>query len=465
MVPLAAVLQMLHMALLTRAVMPLKDAVEKAPKHHHWRKEMAQRRKMDTGPEKQQPSLFGNLPRPNIGRGPVFINFRPYMKNFYDVDIATNRFTADLVLTFQWADEAAVEALIPPGVKQLTIPLARARELLWLPDVVVSNRAGTQQLISSSVMVTSEGKVTKVDRVVATVLVAFVRDTYPFDSQELYVNVASSAYMAHDLKMVPMEVPNISNLSTGGNSSSVALDLGNISEGGLSGLTNASLTAFLEDPRALFAKLEIFKDAEYALSDTYVTTYDDSDSSLHKSRGRLTVKVKRRLLGFMLTSYLPVVLLQIVALGCFYFPVTGTFAMPRAVTVLVSQIAAILFAVSLREEMPPGNVLTWVDTFNAVVQAQLLAFMCLNLGCLHAAHNLKATDAAFRMNEDCKLVVVPLCLIINILMFLPPVTHMPVPWHAGIMALVLVLSYGAVIARVFAQMPRTYKTHDHQSSP
>lgn len=417
--------------------------------------------------EIQKSVASSTLLRPNFGEGPVFIKFHPYVKNLYAIDAGKSQFMADLVLTFQWKDPA-VESVLPNGVKQLTIPLERARDTIWLPDMVVSNRVGSQQLISSSVMVDDQGLVQKVDRVVATLLVPFAMDAYPFDTQDLYVNVASSAYMSHDLKMLPMEAPNVSNLSLALNVSNTLTSYGNAHNASNSEapwLTNATLAAYLQDPRALYVKLESFHNREYSLKEIKVTTYDDADSSLHKSRGRILMKVTHRYGGFLLSNVLPILFLQIIATGGFFFPVAGVFAMPRTTTVLATQLAAMFFGAQNGSLFPSDGMLTWVKTFNAVVQTQFFAFMGLQLSCLHAAHNLKASEAAHCMNEDCKMLVLPMCLIVNGLLFLPPLVQVPIPWHAGIMAFSVVVSYGALFTRVFTQMPKAPKLPDSAASP
>lgn len=143
------------------------------------------------------------IPRPNVGKGPDLVTFGMLAKTFYGLNVKKSRFTIDLVLTLMWEDKRTV-SLIPKGAANITLSEEEANKKIWLPEIAVTNRdVHKYQVISTAVELHRDGHVVKVQRVEVRVKDNYQLAEYPFDSQDLPVQIASSVYMDNAVKLVP----------------------------------------------------------------------------------------------------------------------------------------------------------------------------------------------------------------------------------------------------------------------
>ncbi|CAK9106587.1 Proton-gated ion channel, partial [Durusdinium trenchii] len=131
------------------------------------------------------------------------VMFGVYCRRVFDVDVLQKVWTGDLVLTISWNDPAA-KKVIPEGQDETRLSSEDARNVMWLPDIGVTNRDFKNlEVISSSVKVWKDGRVTKVERLLATMTNDFDIKAYPYDQQTLEVLVASEKMMADEMVLKP----------------------------------------------------------------------------------------------------------------------------------------------------------------------------------------------------------------------------------------------------------------------
>merc|ERR1719507_2354161 len=121
--------------------------------------------------------------RPHLGVSREVVSFAIYLKNFFGMKIPKNLFTVDIVLTLSWTDPR-VAKLVPENATDMTICPAQARKTLWLPDIVVANRAiKGKERISTAIQIHKDGTVLKTERLLLRVKQHFDVTAFPFDHQ------------------------------------------------------------------------------------------------------------------------------------------------------------------------------------------------------------------------------------------------------------------------------------------
>merc|ERR1740117_1320656 len=75
-----------------------------------------------------------------------------------------------------------------------------------MPEVIVTNRdIKKYDLISTSVIISNTGEVTKVERAAVIINQMYALEEYPFDTQKLEIKVASGKYMLNEVVLEPDE--------------------------------------------------------------------------------------------------------------------------------------------------------------------------------------------------------------------------------------------------------------------
>jgi len=277
--------------------------------------------------------------RPNLGHGPDVVEFAIYVKNFFGLQFRHNLFSLDVVLTLRWKDNRTSK-LLPSGATHATISVDEAKKNLWMPDVVVANRAiAGQEEISSALDIYRDGMVLKTQRLKLSVQQHFEVRAFPFDYQTPKIILSSATLMTSDL--ILMELP---------------------------------------DRRLHGAKKDLFTNREFQYVSEKTRVFEEVDASLHKSRGELAIKLKRDWTRYLQTTILPEVFLILISFTVFWMPRATPFAMPRVATNLISFLTLMTLSINTAEMLPPDRAgMAWIELFADSMQMQNCLILFLNV--------------------------------------------------------------------------------------
>lgn len=276
--------------------------------------------------------------RPNMGLGQTIVGFGMLAKQFYGVDFKESTAMVDLVLTLQWLDNRT-SALVPPGRNEVTLSQARAAALIWMPHVEVTNRdlEGTQ-ITSTGVTLQRSGVVEKVQRLLAKVKNSFDISAFPFDSQSLRFRIASTTFMADELKLTPL------------------------TEEGVNGVKDG-----------------IFDGQEFEFISTRTHAFEEKDGILEKSRGELVIEVRRVSEPYVKNLLVQCLLLVAIAYTVFLFPLAERFVMPRVATSVITFMSLMVLSYKTSRMLPVRGSTSWLDVFEENCQILMFTTLCLNI--------------------------------------------------------------------------------------
>jgi len=277
--------------------------------------------------------------RPNLGGRPDVVEFAIYVKNFFGLQFRHNLFSLDVVMTLHWND-TRITKLLPAGAEHATISLAEAQKNLWLPDIVVSNKAiGGEETISSAVDLYRDGKVVKTQRMKLNIQQHFDVAAFPFDYQTPKIMLASGTLMSQDLV--------------------------------LKELTDKKLSG---------SKKGLFGDREFQFVSEKMSVFEEVDASLVKSRGELEVTLRRDWKRYLQTTILPEIFLILISFTVFWMPRATPFAMPRVATNLISFLTLMTLSINTAEMLPPDRAgMAWIELFADSMQMQNCLILFLNV--------------------------------------------------------------------------------------
>jgi len=277
--------------------------------------------------------------RPNLGAQPDVVEFAIYVKNFYGLDFRHNLFSVDVVLTLQWIDPRIIK-LLPADAKRATISPEEAKENLWLPDIVVSNRAiGGEEVVSAAVDLFRDGKVVKTQRLKLSVMQHFDVAAFPFDHQTPKIQLSSATLMTEDLVLKEMDDKNLSGFKKG-----------------------------------------LFSDGEFQFVSEQIRVFEEVDANLKKSRGELAITLRRDWRRYLQTTILPEIFLILISFTVFWMPRATPFAMPRVATNLISFLTLMTLSVGTSEMLPSDRAgMAWIELFADSMQMQNCLILFLNV--------------------------------------------------------------------------------------
>jgi len=257
-------------------------------------------------------------------------------------------------------------------VNEVTLSGLEAMKSIWMPGVVVTNRdIRAYELISTSVTITKDGDVTKVERAGVTCQNLYLLEEYPFDTQTLAIKVASSKYMLNEVVLKADEDKSISGTDK-----------------------------------------EIFKGHPYDLESWKVFAVEETSGALQKSRGVLELKAKRRLEKYEQTHLTPTCLLVAVSWGVFWFPFQNPFITPRLVLGMLALLTFTNLVLQSNRELPDGAPQNYNDTLNQDIQALMFCTIVLNIFSEICKHQLDLEDVAVVINNECKIFMPLLCIVV-----------------------------------------------------
>jgi hypothetical protein len=278
--------------------------------------------------------------RPNLGGEPDVVHFAIYMKNFFGMKFNKNMFSTDVVLTLSWTDLRAAN-MVPQGTENVTMRTTQAKKRMWLPDIAVSNRAiGGQELISSAVEVSKNGKVRKTERLLLHVKQHFDVRAFPFDVQEPKIVLSSATLMARDLKLVQDSI----------------------------------------HPELAGVKPHLFEDREFKYLKDETVVFEEKDGNLVKSRGMLLITLERDWTRYLQTTILPEIFLILISFTVFWMPRAVPFAMPRVATNLISFLTLMTLSINTSRMLPQDRQgMAWIELFADSMQVLNCLILFLNV--------------------------------------------------------------------------------------
>lgn len=306
------------------------------------------------------------LLRPNAGKGPDTVKFALRVKNFYGTDLNSHTWRLDMVMTVKWNDPRVV-ALIPAGLDKLSMAWSQALKLIWMPGVVVSNRdIEKYEILAASVTIFRSGDVRRVERANARLMKKYVLSDYPFDTQQLNVNIASSKYMSDEVVLVP----------------------------------DKTAAGVEENIWGLYHK-------QAWDTGSYVT----HDGELEKSRGYLSVTVKRSLEKYSQDHLLPTFIVLIISWSVFYFPFANPFIMARLALSILALLTFTNLMVKSTKALPGAAEYNWNDLFNQQIQALMFITIVGNVSSEILMHQFFEEHLARHVNHAAKVIVPGLSII------------------------------------------------------
>eukprot|EP00930_Biecheleria_cincta_P064279 TRINITY_DN4983_c0_g1_i1.p1 TRINITY_DN4983_c0_g1~~TRINITY_DN4983_c0_g1_i1.p1 ORF type:complete len:462 (-),score=59.13 TRINITY_DN4983_c0_g1_i1:263-1648(-) len=311
--------------------------------------------------------------RPSLQRGqPDFVNFSISVKKWYGIDFAQSAFDVDAVVTLQWFDLRAAQ-LLPPNSTSTSLSTERARAQIWLPDIVFTNAAHKgYDTISSSVRIEANGTVTKVERSYLTLKQPYQTGEFPFDSQDVSIMLASSTYMNDELQLVPVT----ERLKWG-------------------------------------TQRDLFNNSVWSFVNASLTSFNDDDGMLKKSRGVLTLRLQRSPSQYMSSIFIPSVVLLVMTWTAFWLPLGPPFAMPRIAVNAFGLLCQVSVSTAANGLVPAtGKTSLMIEYIELCIELQFMATL-INVIIL-GMEQRKGGSALAAYCNDVMIKVFPFSIVLNL---------------------------------------------------
>jgi cbb3-type cytochrome oxidase subunit 3 len=265
--------------------------------------------------------------------------------------------------------------LIPVGLDKVSMGWEQAVKLIWMPGIVVTNRdIEKYEIISASVTIFRSGEVHRVERANSRIMKKFLLEDYPFDTQDLDVNIASSKYMTDEVVLVPDKTEFASGV-----------------EENIWGL--------------------------YNLNSWKTTSIESFDGDLKKSRGILNINVKRTLDKYSQDHLIPSSIVLIISWAVFYFPFANPFITARLALSVLALLTFTNLIVKSTKELPGAAPFNWNDLLNQQIQTLMFITIIVNISSEIMMHQFEREKTARSMNHEAK-VLLPGMGILNIILII-----------------------------------------------
>jgi hypothetical protein len=299
--------------------------------------------------------------RPSLQSGAVDeVEFGILLKKWYGLDVVAGTFLVDAVITARWRDRRTV-SLIPSNASSLRLSAKEAEGKVWLPDITVTNLAHSgADTISVSILLEKSGSVTQVQRALLTIQQAYEIEDFPFDSHDIQIKVASAVYMRSEVTLMAS--------------------------------TNATLMG---------APSEIFTASPWTFVNTSATSVIEKDGLLEKSRGILTIRVKRITTQYLSDVFVPTLILLILIWCSLWFPLDAAYVMPRVAISVISVLCMMSESQRAGHLIPSTSVSTWMGQYLEIsleLQFLVMIFNALVLSLEHRSGD--KTDLASTLDVE-----------------------------------------------------------------
>lgn len=306
---------------------------------------------------------LSSVDRPQTGGPPDLIHVGVLLKDFYGADLHNEQWEADIVVMLQWYDPR-VSGLVPKEQIGRTLSEGQAQDLMWTPDVIVTNaELQGRNVISTSFHVSVDGMVNKTQRLLVKIKENFDGKEFPYDQQALHVLLASASYMTDDVQLVPMFAANLSDI-------------------GASSFDKSDWTFLSHD-------LEVF---------------EESVGSLKKSRAQFVMHVLRDASPYMSSTIFPEIMIVVLSFTVFLFPVNPGFAMPRVSSAVIAFLSMLTISTRTSAMLPEvRRGLVWMELFEVVCKMLLFIVIMLNILIETVFHSWQQPELAKQLVFELRL--------------------------------------------------------------
>jgi hypothetical protein len=314
---------------------------------------------------RQNPTSFT---RPGLKNGKVDkVEFGILVKRWYGIDFPAGTFTVDAIIASRWQDKRNSK-LIPADASHVRMSSDDADAAMWLPDLAVTNIAHDGvDILSSSVLVEENGTNTRVQRALLTLKQGYQTADFPFDTQSVYIKLASTIYMSDEVKLVPTEDESLWGCSS-----------------------------------------ELFGNTPWSIVNTSLSSLSEDDGLLQKSRGILTIVVAREVAQYRSSIFIPTIVLLSMSWCSLWLPVATPYVMPRVAVSVISILCMMSVMQKANVMIPATGATTWLTQYLETCVLLQFVLMVLNALILSIEHRSKGEDSLAKGLDNEIIVAFPI---------------------------------------------------------
>lgn len=220
-------------------------------------------------------------------------------------------------------------------------------------------------IITTTLSLAVDGTVTKVQRINAVLSQSFDARMFPFDTQNLSVELGSTVLTQDDLILTPI------------NSSSV------------NGFRKGAFDATDFEVESIDGNGD-FRMGTFSMIDTGVT----------KSGGSLQITVSRDASVYWPETFAPSLMLVAFAWTVFLFPISHAFIVPRVMTTMIAFMSSVVLGIRTARLLPVSSGTKWIVTFEEMCNALIFSTSLLNILTQVTAHELELKRLASRFDLE-----------------------------------------------------------------
>lgn len=353
--------------------------------------------------------------RPNEGGSPDVVEFDIFIKHLIGIDFKHEDFTVDAIVMMSWKDERAAK-LVPPGLKWVEFPQKDVESKLWLPRLDITNEDFDGiSVISTQIKVHEDGTVEKVQRLIARLLNLYDPRLFPFDSQDLRLELASTRYMDDALILRPVKTP-------------------------------AEVLP------------ERFDNCGFVFVSSSITAASDGDphSKVKKSRGVLSIRVRRQSETYWSVVLVPEMMLVAFSYTVFLLPQVSSFAMPRVATTMITFMSLMALTLKTSTLLPVRGGPTWIDCFEEACTALVWGSSWFNILFMVGIYDLGLEELSASLEKEIIVIFPTIALISGGLLLLAIFYFHFFIW------LERVFLIGSLGCHFFSSVYRVYRGHQEK---
>lgn len=141
------------------------------------------------------PAIAGTRPIPE-GGGPTQVIVHLLLVDLRSIQDTEQSFEADIVMSLEWSDPRLVDGTVGASLANCRV----APAAVWTPDAVVLNERNVSTGLPKLVHIRPDGRISYTQRYMGDFTASFELRDFPFDTQELKLDVVSAGSSAEDVE-------------------------------------------------------------------------------------------------------------------------------------------------------------------------------------------------------------------------------------------------------------------------
>jgi len=300
---------------------------------------------------------------PNVSGESTEVTINVFLIDIDEIDDVRQRFNVDMFISISWQDPR----LALPEKEQSDYIRTLPRSEVWTPRGLIVNDRGMSAKLPLVVDVDALGNVVYRQRLTGELAVDLDLEDFPFDSQQLLIDVISYQYSPDQVRFS----------------------------------TEARLTANLEA-----FSIEGWR---FTLSETKFGEFSVPAAGVVRPRITFMLEAQRNAQYFLLTMFLPMSLIVFMSWTAFW--IQPNVVPPRIAISTASIFSLIAFGFSIRLSLPRVSYITRADVF--VLGCTLLVFLALGAAVIGSRWaSADKLEQAIRLNATIRWVYVALFLVV-----------------------------------------------------